>query len=87
LNAPNPDPDAIEVIGYLNGKDLGYAATSPMSHQIYDPTGKYLFVTTIQLGNGNKGELVVLDGNSRKVLARIELPAHPHGLALPGYGR
>lgn len=87
LNTANPDPESIKVTGYLDGKDLGYSALAPMSHQIYDPSGKYLFVTTIQMDHKNKGELVVLDGTSKAVLARIDLPTHPHGLALPGYGR
>jgi len=90
LNTANVDPESIKVTGYLDGKELGYADNSPMSHQIYDPSGKYLFVTTIQMDHTqfkNKGELVVLDGTTKKVLGRVDLPTHPHGLSLPGYGR
>jgi DNA-binding beta-propeller fold protein YncE len=87
LDTDNPDYSTIKIVGYLDGKDLGYASNSPMSHQIYDPTGKYFFVTTIQLEDGSRGELLVLDGKSWQVLKSIPLPANPHGLSLPAYGR
>jgi hypothetical protein len=87
LSTAAPDYSTIKVVGYLDGKDLGYGPESPMSHQIFDPAGKYLFATTIQLGEKSKGELVVLDAKSWEVLKTIPIPASPHGLAVPGYGR
>ncbi|MDR1894176.1 MAG: hypothetical protein LBQ61_05710 [Spirochaetales bacterium] len=87
LNSPNPDYEAIKVVKYLDGADLGYGPLSPMSHEIYDPSGQYLFLTTVQLGNHNKGELLVLDGQTFEVKWVFSLPNHPHGLAVPGYGR
>jgi DNA-binding beta-propeller fold protein YncE len=87
LDTANPNPANIKIVSYLDGKDLGYGSASPMSHEIYDPAGKYLFVTTIQLGDHSKGELVILDGTTRQIVKSVPLPTHPHGLALPGYGR
>lgn len=61
-----------------------------ISHQKYDPTGKYLLVTTYRhksTSPNSEGELLVVNAASLQVERTLSLPARPHGIAFPGSGR
>lgn len=87
LNSPDPDYSSIGIEKFLNAADLGPAS---ISHQKYDPSGKYILVTTYRLkdiSEVQEGELLIVNADSLKVERIIPLPSRPHGIAFAGIGR
>ncbi len=77
------DLSKIKVDKWLDGGVLGPAS---ISHHIYDPTGKYILVTTYRIGS-SEGELLVLNAETNQVERILTMPARPHSLAYPGWNR
>ena len=72
---------------WLDANGFGPAS---ISHQMYDPTGKYLLVTTYRHSDASpngEGELLIVNAASLKVERVLPLPARPHGIAAAGIGR
>ena len=86
-SAGSPDLSAVKTEKWLDAGTLGPAN---ISHQMYDPTGKYVLVTTYRHKDASpngEGELLIVNSASLKVERVLSLPARPHGIAIPGYGR
>lgn len=82
-----PDFSTIQTDKWLDASGFGPAS---ISHQMYDPTGKYLLVTTYRHSDASpngEGELLVVNADSLEVERVLPLPARPHGISVAGIGR
>ncbi|MBI2865331.1 MAG: hypothetical protein HYX94_12300 [Chloroflexi bacterium] len=82
-----PDFSTIKTEKWLDASGLGPGSTS---HHKYDPSGKYILVTTYRHKDGSansEGELLVVNSSSLKVERILTLPARAHAIAVPGHNR
>jgi hypothetical protein len=83
LKNPTPDLSTIKVDKWM---DAGVWGPDDISHQIYDPTGGYLMVSTYSRVN-SQGGLRFLNADTNVVEKSILLPPSAHSLAFPGQNR
>lgn len=69
-----------------NWVDVNTLGPNDVSHQIYDPTGEYLMITTWRKSDG-AGNLLFLNVDTNLVEKSIAMPPSPHALAYPGFNR
>lgn len=82
-----PDTSTIRTEKWLDASGIGPAS---ISHQMYDPTGKYLLVTTYRhtdVSPNGEGELLIVNADSLEIERVLPLPARPHGISVAGVGR
>jgi DNA-binding beta-propeller fold protein YncE len=81
LSHATPDPNLIVVEKTIDSGSWGYGG---ISHQAYDPSGKYIIITTSKDGNG---KAVIVDAGTLVQKADITVGKVPHGITVPGHGR
>lgn len=83
LNTSTPDMSLIKVDKWMDANVLG---PNDVSHQIYDPTGHNMMITTWRQTDG-AGSLLFLNADTNVVEKSIKMPPSPHSLAYPGFNR
>ncbi|MDR2618382.1 MAG: lactonase family protein [Treponema sp.] len=82
LESAAPNPLDVKLTGVICGNiHLGFAQPDPLSHEVYDPSGNFLFLATISKTNETKGDLLILDGKSLELIKTIPLPESPDGIS------
>jgi hypothetical protein len=82
LQSASPNPLAVKLTGVICGNiHLGFVQPDPLGHEVYDPSGNFLFLTTISKNDATRWDLLILDAKSMEVLKTIPLPESPDGIA------
>ncbi len=87
LNGPAPDLSTVKTEKWLDASGLGPAS---ISHQVYDPSGKTILVTTYRHKDGSpngEGQLLFVNADTLKVERTLEMPTRVHAIAFPGHNR
>ena len=71
----------------VNTIDAGALGTGSINHQAYTPDGKFIYVTTSGLHGMGNGSVLIVRADTLKLVKKIEVGKHPHGVVVPGYGR
>jgi hypothetical protein len=82
LESASPNPLSVRLTGVICGNiNLGFDQPDPLGHEVYDPSGNFLFLTTVSKNDATGWELLILDATSLEPLKTIPLPESPDGIA------
>jgi YVTN family beta-propeller protein len=84
LSSADPDYTALKVENIIDAGAWGYGG---ISHQVYDPTGTYIIITTTNTAKNGEGTVVIVDSKTLAKKAAIPVGKGPHAIAVPGYAR